>query len=158
MTPSLLPPVSPYRGLRMIDSFGAGGYGAPRGGHQHQGLDFVSLAGDPIIAPCTGVISHVGVAYPNADLGSVHLDAPGLRLKLLYLRPGADCIVGAAISAGGILGSAQSVAGYWMAQRPGQGMMINHCHLELRLGDPGLADPGQIVDPTPYILFPTEAA
>lgn len=156
MTPlHLLPPVSPWRGLRTTDAFGAGGYQASRGDHVHMGLDFRADAGDLVIAPCPCSVAHVGVAYAGIDLGSIHLDGIGefgdFRLKLLYVRPATDTIIGAVFGAGDAVGIAQSVAGYWQAQHPERGLMQNHVHEEVRIN-------GLLVDPTFYTAFPDPVA
>lgn len=159
---TLLPPVSPFRGFRGIDAFGAGGFAAPRdgGSRPHAGVDLVAVSGDLIVAPCALRISHIGIAYPDADLASLHLDgiadASGFFLKLLYAKPGIDTIVGSEFSAGDSLGFAQSVAGYWMAQRPARGTMVNHVHLELREQLDGVAEL-HLLDPTPYLATPKAA-
>lgn len=151
--PMLLPPARPFRGLRSIDGFGGGGYDAPRdgGSRRHLGLDFVAAPGDAVVAPCPCTVTHVGVAYPNADLGSLHLAGTGPfaghALKLLYVRPDIDTIVGSQFGVGGLLGTAQAVAAYWQAQHPERGEMTGHIHLELRVD-------GAIVDPTPHFAFP----
>lgn len=151
--PRLGLPVSPYRGLRTIDAFGAGGYQAPRGDHRHQGLDFRAEVGDAVVAPCPCIVNHIGVAYPGADLGSIHLDGMGdftpIRLKLLYAMPRVDTIVGATFNAGDPIGTAQSVAGYWQSRHPERGEMQNHIHLEVEID-------GRKVDPASYI-FPAAA-
>lgn len=153
MSLALLPPISPFRGLRSIDAFGGGGWGAPRDGgiRRHVGLDFVAAPGDPAVAPCSCTVTHVGIAYPNADLGSLHLagtgDFVGWALRLLYVRPEIDTIVGSEFGTGGLLGTAQAVAAYWQAQHPERGRMTGHVHVELRID-------GRVVDPTPHFAYP----
>jgi len=156
---TLLPPVSPFRGFRTIDGWGAGGWQAPRGGRTHSGVDLVAAVGDSIVAPLPSIVTHIGLAYEEADLASIHLRGTGVaadyEVKLLYARPLVDTIVGRALDAGTPLGIAQSVAGYWMAQHPERGVMVNHCHVELRIHEPtGI----RLIDPTAYFLLPLETA
>lgn len=149
--PILTSPVVPYQGFRGVDSWGAGGFGAPRfhqdgkedGGHYaHKGLDFKALLEDTIQAVLDCVVSHNGIAYPNAELGSLHLDGTGdfdgLRVVLLYLKPSVDAHEGAEFKQGDIIGYAQSVAAYWQAQHPERGLMTNHIHEEVYKKEQGI--------------------
>jgi hypothetical protein len=161
MTPLLLPPAQPYRGLRGLDAFGGGGYGAPRsaaeGAYPHRGLDFASAVGDSCVAPCPCTLVAVGVAYLHTDLASIHLHGIGdyadYEIKLLYAKPTVDAIVGSAWAQGAVIGTTQSVAGYWQAQHPERGHMVNHLHTELRLHQPDGS--WRLVDPTPYFAYPS---
>jgi hypothetical protein len=147
----LLVPVVPYRGVRGTDSWGAGNFGASRDGGSrfHKGLDFLTVAGDDIVAPIAGRVSRLGVAYESSPkggdvLGSLWLD--GLfeyalwRVHLLYVRP--EIAVGMTVAAGDALGFAQDVAAYWkwkMPEHPGE--MRNHLHVELYNLEPLAVDP-----------------
>jgi peptidoglycan LD-endopeptidase LytH len=149
----IIPPVRPFRGTRGVDSWGSGVFGASRdgGGRQHLGLDFTSVTGDVVVAPFPGVITRVGIAYPNATLGSIHLqgdgDFSGWRAKLLYVRP-EDGLMGRAVLAGDVIGSAQDVATYWHLQEPSRvGMMVNHCHLEIAVTEARNVDPAHFLPP-----------
>jgi hypothetical protein len=153
---TLIPPTSPWRGFRTIDGWGAGGFGAPRGPRTHAGVDLVAVSGDDVVAPCACTVTLIGLAYPEADLASIHLrgtgaDARDYDIKLLYARPMLDTIVGREFDAGEPIAIAQSVAGYWMAQHPERGTMTNHVHVELRIHE---ADGVRLLDPTPYFALP----
>lgn len=149
MTPTIAPPVRPYRGTRGTDSWGSGVFGASRdgGGRAHAGLDCIAIPGDLVVAPFPGVIVRLGVAYPLSTLGSIHLrghgDFEGWEAKLLYVAsdPG---LGGRMVAMGDRLGEAQDVAAYWRSQQPGHvGDMKNHVHLEVRVTDARLIDPFQ---------------
>lgn len=143
-------PVVPCRGFRGVDDFGAGGYGAPRrkscpncGGkrcdvceqrgfvrYPHAGLDLRTQPLDRIVAPHAGRIVHVGIAYPNADLGSLHLHGESFRSRLLYVRIASNLSRGMEVEQGGLFGSAQDVASFHEARSSGK-RMVNHVHLDL---------------------------
>lgn len=142
---TIVPPVSPWRGTRGTDSWGSGVFGASRGGRQHAGLDFVAVVGDDVVAPFTGSVVHVGIAYPGSTLGSVHIQGDaefnGWRAKLLYVRTDAG-LLGRRVLAGDRIGDAQDVAAYWAEKEPGHvGTMVNHIHLEILVTEPRHIDP-----------------
>jgi murein DD-endopeptidase MepM/ murein hydrolase activator NlpD len=132
------PPVSPYRGLRTIDDYGAGGFGAPRRAgiqqYKHKGLDFLAEPGDVVVAPITGNIVHIGIAYPGSDLGSIHIvgsdEFADLKVKLLYGLRLESLAVGSVVTAGEQIATAQDVKHYHERQG-GSSRMMNHIHMEL---------------------------
>lgn len=149
MTPTIAPPVRPYRGIRQMDSWGSGVFGASRdgGGRQHAGLDCIAVPGDEVVAPFPGLVTRVGVAYPLSTLGSIHLKGSGAfegwEAKMLYCAPDPG-LVSRVVAMGDRLGEAQDVAAYWRSQQPGHvGEMTNHLHLEILVTQPRLIDPFQ---------------
>lgn len=147
MKPLIAPPVRPYRGLRGMDSWGSGNFGASRdgGGRSHAGLDCITVPGDIIVAPFPAVVSRLGLAYVGSNLASVHLKGVGTfegwEAKLLYCEPDPG-LGGRTVAMGDRLGEAQDVAGYWKAREPGHvGDMKNHVHLEVRVTETRLIDP-----------------
>lgn len=146
----MVAPVRPERGTRGVDAYGAGGFGAPRGGRKHHGLDFVSVPGDHVVAPCGGVITHIGRAYADSTLGSVHIKANDGQhyIKLLYVACGRK--IGDVVGQGDPIGSAEDVAGYWELKAPRGGKMTNHVHCELSSG--GLINAGGMpLDPALHL-------
>jgi murein DD-endopeptidase MepM/ murein hydrolase activator NlpD len=138
----MIPPVRPYRGTRGLDAWGAGGFGAPRGDHDHKGLDFIAHPGDEVVAPFDGVIERLGIAYPDSDLGVLVLAGQEGRTKLLYLRPMRK--VGEVIERGIFIGVVQDVASYHEAKNKDLGHMTNHLHMELYVN-------GDLVDPALHL-------
>jgi hypothetical protein len=130
------PPTSPYRGLRGVDAWGSGGFGASRDGglRRHLGCDFLAQPGDIALAPIGGRVVVVGTAYPGSSLGSIHIQGDGpyaeYYVKILYVDP--DVYVGTTVKAGDRIGQVQNVTAYYAAKSPGKGPMPNHVHLELK--------------------------
>lgn len=142
----LIPWVRPYRGIRGLDAYGGGGYGAPRdgGARKHLGVDLIAEPGADVVSPFTGKIVHLGFAYPNSDLRSLHIQhVSGVRVKLLYAGSYFD--VGQSVYAGQHIGFAQDVASYYALKNPNvKARMTNHVHGEV-------FEAGPSIDPTPWI-------
>lgn len=163
-------PVSPNLGLRGIDDFGDGAFGADRvtsthsagsapvgTSYGHMGLDIAAKPGTILIAPCAGILAVSGYAYKGGagDLRSIHLlaapDSPwaGYRFVILY----ADASERAKMptcKAGDMIGVVQDVAAFHMGK--GKRKMVNHVHFAAyRKTDKGWL----LTDPTP--MFETAA-
>jgi hypothetical protein len=145
-------PVDPFRGFRGIDDFGAGGYGAPRMHHgkreEHLGLDCLAYVGDDEVSPICGDIVHIGIAYPDSNLGSIHIQNERFKARLLYGKPLPTLIEGARVTGGDVIGVVQDVAGYHEAKQPGK-HMLNHVHMDLWVRKEGL---WVRTDPTPFLV------
>lgn len=166
----LIPVVVPYRGLRGIDGFGAGGYGAPRVHDRngvdrteaHLGIDLISEPGDKAVCPfLEATFVRPGFAYPwSRELALVILKEVGgwrRTARILYVQPLTDLVPGARLKAGDQIGIAQDLTGayathvqkqadqgdMWAKVKVRQGAKItNHVHL-------GLLDSlGVAADPT----------
>lgn len=154
-------PVDPYRGIRDMDPWGSGVFGASRdgGARQHSGLDFLALPGDDVCAPITGTVVSIGKAYPDGDLYSIHIHGDGdyrnWRIKMLYAAP-APGLYGKYVSAGDSIGTAQNVAEYWKAKSPSHtGEMKNHVHVEVWITEPRAVDPARLL-PEGLVAVPGE--
>lgn len=144
---TIYPPVRPYRGVRNHDSWGAGNFGASRdgGSRKHDGLDFLTVPGDEIVAVIPGRVVRTGWAYPDGKMNSIHLhgtgEFDGWQVQYLYVNPDA-ALVGPPFQPGDRIGIAQDVAGYWTAKSPGHAEpMKNHCHLRITIVESRLVDP-----------------
>lgn len=139
-------PVQPPLGLRGIDDFGNGAFGADRvtsthsagsapvgTTYGHMGLDIAAEPGSLFYAPCSGTLAVQGYAYKlgAGGLRSVHLLADesspwaGWRFVILY----ADATERAKLlscKAGEAIGVVQNVAAYHM--KKGKRKMVNHLH------------------------------
>jgi hypothetical protein len=135
-------PIRPWRGLRSVDSYGAGGFGAPRdaGSRPHLGTDFIALPGDMLypIFPCH--VSYGALAYPHdpalPDLHSLHLDGlddyNGWKIKVLYVVPDLS-LIGSDVRDGDVpLATAEDVRAYYRLKHPDhQGDITPHVHIEV---------------------------
>jgi len=144
---TIVPLVRPYRGLRGMDSFGSGVFGASRdgGSRRHLGRDFIASLDDEVVAPFRGTVVQIGRAYADAELGSIHLQGDGeyagWRAKILYARADTG-LYSRSLLPGDIIGYAQDVASYHKAKQPMiAGDMVNHVHFELWITEPRAVDP-----------------
>lgn len=138
----ILRPIQPTRGLRNTDAYGSGAFGASRdgGARKHLGRDYISVLGDPVVAPVAGKVRRIiERCYPDNDtLKGLEIGGERATVKLLYVEPGVT--VGLRVEAGDIIGTAQDVAAYHEARSKKGGRMTNHVHCELRI----------VVDPEDY--------
>ena len=113
---------------RGTDAYGEGRFHARRDGgdREHEGVDYVATAGQPVKAPISGYVSHIGFAYPDDQtLKYVEIENPALKLtaRLFYVDP--DVAVGDAVAVGRPIGHAHT-----LQKRYPLGI-TDHVHLEL---------------------------
>ena len=159
-------PADPNQGLRGIDDFGNGAFGAGRiasnhsaGDHKpgtsyaHKGLDIAIPAGGIIYSPCAGTLLWPGFAYKNmeGDLRSIHIVGSGefknYRFTILYAKLMPNLRGIESVNAGDPICLAQDIASFEQAKRPGK--CRNHIHVEVRRYDPAtqkvsLVDPNEV--------------
>jgi hypothetical protein len=161
-------PVDPNRGLRGIDDFGSGAFGADRetsihsagtapAGTQygHMGLD---LAADPdsfLIAPCDGLLTTFGWAYKNeaGGLRTVHLLADrasvwnGYRFVIMY-ADATERLKLPEVKAGDVIGVVQNVSAFHSV--PPQEMK-NHIHFAAYKIN-AKRNSWDLIDPAPLLM------
>lgn len=116
------------RAERSHDAYGSGQFGASRDGgeRRHEGVDYVSRAGQGVFAPMSGFVTRVGWAYAgDATLRTVEITNPALNYvaRVLYVSPKVE--VGQAVAMGDVIGHAQDL------QSKYPGGMTNHVHLQI---------------------------
>jgi hypothetical protein len=109
------------------DRFGDGFFHASRdgGARAHEGVDYDSRAGQPVLAPISGYVARIGFAYPGDErFKYVEIDNPALRLqaRVFYVEPSVQ--VGDSLELGRPIGAARSLQGRY----PG---ITDHIHLEI---------------------------
>lgn len=123
--------------LRECDSWGCGHYGAKRGPGTHEGVDIVSIPGDPVFCLNRGIVTKVGYCYSD-DLSYryVEITDAGVRWRYFYCDPIVN--VGDEVDAYTQIGTAQALG----PRYPG---ITEHTHLEVIDKD------GNHIDPTPLV-------
>jgi murein DD-endopeptidase MepM/ murein hydrolase activator NlpD len=109
------------------DRFGAGYFHASRSGgaRQHEGVDYDSQAGQEVVAPISGYVARIGLAYPDdARLKYVEIDNPALHLeaRVFYVDPKVE--VGQTVELGRPIGTAHSLQARYAG-------ITDHVHLEI---------------------------
>jgi murein DD-endopeptidase MepM/ murein hydrolase activator NlpD len=119
---------------RTEDAYGSGAFGASRdgGSRDHEGVDFVADAGQAVVAPISGYVTKIGVAYAGApELKFVEITNPALKYeaRVFYVDPQVE--VGDAVRIGRPIGRARTLQNRYAAG------MTDHVHLEIqdRRGD-----------------------
>ncbi len=127
--------------IRGEDRYGAGAFGASRGGgaRRHRGADYVSEPGEVVRAPISGIVQRIGFAYRGdaryqyVELGSADETRAA---RVLYVGPTVQ--LGAFVRAGEPIGWAQD-----LSTRYPRGI-TNHVHVEIKQ-DGVLADPAIVL-------------
>jgi murein DD-endopeptidase MepM/ murein hydrolase activator NlpD len=115
-------------GPRQADAYGEGRFHASRDGgeREHEGVDYVATAGQPVEAPISGYVAKIGFAYPDdSQLRYVEIDNPALHLtaRVFYVDP--DVAVGDTVAVGHRIGQAHT-----LQHRYPLGI-TDHVHLEI---------------------------
>jgi hypothetical protein len=110
------------------DAYGEGRFHARRDGgeREHEGVDYVAHAGQPVQAPISGYVTRIGFAYPDDQtLKYVEIENPALKLtaRVFYVDP--DVTVGQPVAVGHPIGHAHTL------QRRYPLGITDHVHLEL---------------------------
>lgn len=110
------------------DAYGDGAFHASRdGGHrEHEGVDYIARAGQTVVAPVSGFVTHIGFAYPgDASLKYVEIENPALKItaRVFYVDP--DVQVGDAVALGKPIGHAHTL------QHRYRNGITDHVHLEV---------------------------
>lgn len=113
---------------RTHDAYGFGGFGASRdgGARHHEGVDYIAQAGQDVVAPISGYVTKIGVAYADDQrLKFVEITnkAIGYVARVFYVTP--------AVQEGDTVRLGQPVGRAAGLQDRYPGGMTDHVHLEL---------------------------
>jgi murein DD-endopeptidase MepM/ murein hydrolase activator NlpD len=126
-TPDFVNPTG--KAPRGQDAYGSGEFGASRTGHTHAGVDYVSQAGQQVLAPIAGFVTRVGYAYrDSAHYRYVEITnrMTGYTARVMYVGP--EVREGQALALGQPIGHAQTLQTRYPS-------ITDHVHLEIaRLG------------------------
>ena len=129
------------KAVREHDDFGYGHFGASRdgGAREHEGVDYVGVAGQDVIAPIAGEVTRMGYAY-NTEPGLKYVEitnaALGYKARVFYVNP--SVAIGETVELGEKLGSLKTLQHKYAG-------ITDHVHLELY-------DDGERVDATEVIV------
>jgi hypothetical protein len=115
---------NPTGGKLRSDSQGSGEFKAPRGARRHAGRDYECKPGQPVYAPCNGIVARKVYVYSD-DLRwqGCEIVCPGrhIKIKLFYMIVDQN-LIGTPVVKGEVVGTAQDIA----IKYPG---MTPHVHM-----------------------------
>ena len=117
---------------RGSDQQGAGYFGAPRGSHTHNGIDFAMPPGSAVFSPILGKVTKLGHPYAH-DLSFRYVqitDENGLAHRVFYIEPTVK--IGDVVGKNDVVGHSQKL--------PYEGI-TQHCHYEIKGKDGNYIDP-----------------
>ena len=118
---------------RGCDPKGCGHYGASRGSRLHMGIDFVTIPGEPILAPISGKVTALPYAASDLVHRGIEIVSGNQEHQLFYIKP--IVRVGQNVSKGQIIGYADDIRIKYGSA------MTNHVHHEVK-------ENGKFIDPT----------
>lgn len=128
------------KGIRGQDKFGSGSYGTRRDGgrRSHNGVDYISYAGQSIRAVIGGTITKIGYPYANdMTFRYVEISNSNYSVRHMYVLPASYIQKGSIVRSGDVIGSSQSL----LLRYPG---ITDHVHIEIKYK-------GGYIDPTSVI-------
>lgn len=110
------------------DEYGAGYYGAPRGGRTHSGVDFLAEPGEILLTPVAGVVTKIGWAYRDDPFYRYVQISCGedLKHRFFYVEP-LRLNIGDHVKAGDPVGVVQDLGRRYRG-------IPNHVHYEIMAG------------------------
>lgn len=126
--------------IRIVDNWGRGDYGAPRGSRKHKGKDFCCAPGSEILAHKHGRVTKIGYPYDDdedhdgkPDYTYVEIEDPrGNKCRYFYVKP--LVTVGDMIATGQLIGTSQALG-------PKYDGISEHVHIEVKDKDGVFFDP-----------------
>lgn len=124
------------KGIRRVDKWGRGTYGASRnsGKSKHDGTDYICEPGQNVVAPVGGLIVRESRPYGDQQwfwkYDGLIIENKCMVIQMFYLEP-IRSLIGQYVNAGDLIGIAQDIS----IKYPG---MTPHIHLEVKSIDPDL--------------------
>ena len=114
------------KGVRSLDKWGDGEFGASRGTRTHKGVDYVAEPDQDIVAPTSGKVSKIGYPYSkNLSYRYIQISTEdGYVVRVFYVSPAESINVGSTVDAGQKIGIYQSL-------QPLYDGITDHVHLEI---------------------------
>jgi murein DD-endopeptidase MepM/ murein hydrolase activator NlpD len=114
------------RAAREHDGWGSGHFGDSRdgGGRRHEGVDYIGVVGQKVVAPISGYVTKIGYAYDNATLRYIEITNPALNFvaRAHYVEPSVE--VGDVVAMGAAIGTLADLQVRYRG-------ITDHVHLEL---------------------------
>lgn len=126
---------------RAHDDFGSGAFGASRDGgrRRHEGVDYAADAGQAVVAPISGYVSHIGFAYGDDErFRYIEITNPalGYEARVFYVDP--SVAVGQPVRVGAPIGAVRTLQDRYAG-------ITDHVHLEIAAPGQGRIDATQLL-------------
>jgi len=116
------------KGIRKLDHWGSGEYGARRGQRLHDGVDYVGIPGQDVYMPILGVLERI--AKPHAgDYSGVLIRAKNMSIMLFYFWPFPG-MIGQEWREGDVIGKMQDITKKY------DDRMAPHIHMRINSMNP----------------------
>ncbi len=131
-------------GIRGKDSYGEGHHGASRGSRVHDGADYVSVPGQKVKAPMSGVVTKISRPYRTGIdaliLSGVEiLASDGSKAWVWYIQPD-PYVVGSVVKAGtSVLGIATTLTNRY------KNGITDHVHLRIHDANGNKVNPATLI-------------
>lgn len=118
-------------GVRCLDPYGSGEYGASRGRRTHDGVDYIAQAEQSVVAPISGRVLRISWPYASGIdanvLEGVEIEASdGTRCWVWYIKPAVN-IINQVVKAGvSIIGRAKTLSNRYSKD------ITDHVHVRLQ--------------------------
>jgi len=112
------------KGIRN-DSEGSGEYGSRRGERRHNGVDYICVEGQDIVAPFDMYISRISNPKRDSLMSGIKWETEKSYGKLFYFLPDKN-LIGKDVKEGDVIGTAQDVSRHY-----GLKDMIPHLHFQV---------------------------
>ncbi|HEX2559856.1 M23 family metallopeptidase, partial [Phenylobacterium sp.] len=106
---------------------------------RHEGVDYEAVAGQAVVAPISGFVSHIGYAYGDSSRHRyVEITNPalGYEARVFYIDP--DVKVGDAVRVGAPIGTVLSLQDRYAG-------ITDHVHLEIAAPRQGRIDATRMI-------------
>lgn len=118
------------------------GFGAPRSGHSHQGIDIFAKCGTPLVVAHTGVVK--AKAFQSSAGNYVVIDAAGVKQDYMYAH----------LKVPSMLTKGQSVSTGQLVGKVGETGNASGCHLHFEIWTgKGWYSGGNPIDPEPTVRY-----
>lgn len=107
------------------DGEGDGHYGAPRGRRLHNGVDYICVPGQDIVAPFDMTILREAWPYKDLTLSGIAWRYGNSEGRMFYFQPH-DNVIGKDVKQRQSIGFAQSVSAYYKSV-----IMTDHIHFQI---------------------------
>lgn len=132
------------KGIRRMDPYGSGEYGASRGSRTHDGVDYIAQAEQNVVAPISGRVLRISWPYASGIdanvLEGVEIEASdGTRCWVWYIKPSVN-IINQVVKAGvSVIGRAKTLSNRYSKN------ITDHVHVRMQTRFGSSVNPSTVI-------------